>query len=1046
MQRIRCLDVRGGGNPITPIVPSGDMEHPVQYEGGPPTQATPPLAWRFTEPVELLDEGWEHTPATIATSITFSAELYGTRVNEFKGNIYFSVDGKQYPFQFQGNIFTTVVSGLGFGIHNSHLLAASAIGEAARIFEFEVLDKAPEMQLGLGIDDGKLYISLPRPMPLSQLADISRWAVSDFSAEKQNITVLAGNDTVVIELSERRTLDDREWLQQDLSPRVSFNSSLGIMNAYLLSSIRPGQAYDERSGQVYGCEKGTVYPLGSCNQASDWDLDRTHLISEGKERREILNAEAPTTLEGCPWGGGTPWANCQNYAVSQFNWALEDHLNPQTNWDAQYDTLDYSTTQRGYFGAGFPYGHWQHYDRNRGYFVPSTCRYRWESRVDCHNCDGNDPYGYESKGFRVGEDIELETDTTCPVFDDENGIVILPGDELNDYVQNTLIPELSGMGVAYAADGTSNLWSYYWSRCGSDMDEWLEDNPGGLCVVVRAKDEASDQGQWIHNMLSIDMEVEPGIKISLEDEQLHYFYVDFSPYASTELSEDNWPRGANCNSPLPTDGYPNGEYSCWIIRAGTCWIGYHSVRLRIKDGVNNWTRSYDLVAEGERQGMVAQSPEINVYSPGDTDYDKEAKFIAELSGPFLIYMLKKNIEWFVLRNGVEYDVNSYPLANYESVFSQNPDDWKGPTFRILNLRDCRVDVRARLRFIKIQIGGSCVEINISADGFVNLTNKIEITIEPGAYTDDNGRQVHWIDGPAIPIFETQRLENPEWDIWSLEHIDLPWFEADQGTRCPYWNDLRIGKIKVKVCVLNECFSYYRIYAKGPNNVEYMIEPHVTDKNAFCINPKAWPLGNLPCGAYTVCVEGFRSGQQNGFMWDEGDEIYLKMVEPSDLARIAKIYEGDYYKSPGGTLNPHSNPNGTVDCCNLITLLLRRLGRPDELGYPIPHIDALAWRDSDRMEEDNIPFNQLRKGDIIVWMDTGHVGIFDRLAYTRLEGGRIIYYARIWEAYGHSDTTRTGGVGRFVRELGEDADHPSKDLGHWHIGRRFRSNDIFDNCP
>jgi len=943
----------GSGNPIIPIAPPGDIEHPVQYEGGPPTQATPPLGWRFVEPVELLDEGWGHTPATIETSITFSAELYGTRVNEFKGKIYFSVDGKQYPFQFQGNIFTTVVSGLGYGIHNIHLLAASAIGEAARTFEFEVLDKAPDMQLGLGIDDGKIYISLPRPMPSSQLGDSSRWTVLDFNAEKQNITVLAGNDTVVIELSEGRTLDDPQWLPSLLiSPRVSFNSSLGIMNAFLFPDRRPGQVYNERSEQVLGCEKGTVFPLGSCNEADDWDLDRTHLTSEGKERREILNAEAPTTLEGCPWGGGTPWANCQNYAVSQFNWALEAHLDPQTNWDAQYDTLDYSSTQRGYFGVGFSYGHWQHYERNRGYFVPSTCRYRWESRVDCNNCDGSEPYGYESKGFRVGEDTEIPTDTTCPVFDNEDGIVILPGEDLNDYVQNTLIPELNGMGAAYAADGTSNLWSYYWSRCGNDMDEWLQANPGGLCFVVRAKDDISDEGQWIHHYLSIDYEDGIG-RHFLEDEQLHYFYVDIDPYANTELTYENWPRGANCNSPLPTDGYPNGEYSVWILRAGCDWLNWTSCKLRIKDDCHNWRRSDNLVPGANFR--------LDIWTPDEGEefeYDEQVTFMAALSDGIYDQLpgSEEYIQWEIL------------TPNYKSII-------------LTDLTGSYIDVKMRDNELTVKASLFVCGAYYFDTRTIRSTSSIEIEVEPGPY---------WIDGPSIPImgseapFHDTNIRDMEIEESHGKDAPEPQNTCEAPNFTPSLEELEMSQVKVKITTTGS-ISYVDIVIKIPSGEEF-IKVSKKESEYFVNHLWLWNISGSINGQHEIIVRGFAEQNSQDPIAEASITIELEWLEPSDLISVAEIYDGHGYLWGGDRCPDHPWPyvfrdkdcngtpdkeyyNGVLDCSHYVYQGLMRLGRGLP-GYNLVYRTSTEWQNWNRVVRvgwmDSIASDQVHEGDIILW--------------------------------------------------------------------------------
>ncbi|MBU1022970.1 hypothetical protein KKB99_01670, partial [bacterium] len=351
---------KGVGNPIIPDSPSDYIDHPVTAGGGDSAERlTPALSWEYLEPAVLFEDGWGRTPATIDQNIVFSAQLTGTKAGEFDGKIFISVDGFPLDFAFSNNILNAKIAGLLPGIHHIHLLATSVTGEAGRSFEFEVLSKPPGMAVGIGIEDGKIYITPDRPMPISQLTDMQRWTLDGFNADKVSVEVPGGGDYAVIELTENRDMTDRSWYPPDgRSPEVTFNSSLGEMKATLFNVKRGG----ERNAQVDWCEKGTVYPIGTCNIANDWVFERTHLISTEREPREVLNAEtANVNFNGCLMGGGWSWKNCWTWTVVSYNWAQEGHLDPAENWEAQHDTVGYSTTNVGYKGAGYRDGHWEHY-------------------------------------------------------------------------------------------------------------------------------------------------------------------------------------------------------------------------------------------------------------------------------------------------------------------------------------------------------------------------------------------------------------------------------------------------------------------------------------------------------------------------------------------------------------------------------------------------------------------------------------------------------------------------------------------------------------
>lgn len=1033
----------GGGNPLVPASPGDTIDHPTQSGGGNALRAEPAFSWNLTEPANLFEEGWGRLPATIATSFTFSATLGGTKADWFDGTIFFSIDGEPRHFSFSNNIINADISGLEPGIHNVYLLAASSKGEAGRSFEFEVLDKPPSMQIGIGIKDGKLHISPDRPMPASQLGDLSRWNIDGFLAEKLDIEVTPGNDTVIIGLTEERSFDDyMMYKPDDISPNVTFNSSLGEMKCKLYNDDRKGGRY----AQVAGCLKGTVYPIGDCDPASGWEIDLTHFVSVEREAREVLNTETSMMFGNCPYGGGEPWENCQTWTVVAYNWVQEGHLDPEDYWDAQNDTQEYNTSVCGYKGVGYRDGYWEHYDRNRGFFPPSLCsteRTQWEVRIDCNICDGSEPYGYESKGWHWGEDLEV--DSTCPEFLD---IQIIKGEDLNDYVQNELISDLQGRGTVYTAENNSGpdwfLNDYYMSRCGNAMPQWLNDHPCGLVFIVKAQDVTSDQGRFISHMLSIDMEVEPGDKTILEDEVLHFYYVDTEDEASEEYYGGSWPQGASCSEPLPQDGSPHGEFSCWIVKAGTCWVGWESCRFRIKDDCNNWTRSENLVPGGERGGMLV--PQINV-EPETIDVDENAsvEFNAEYTGSIVFQnWFEDCVEWYILKDDVEYTQTMYPLSGCNSVIQSDP--WEGTSFQIENLLDCKLDVRARMKL-------ECA-FNIFGDASAHLKNDVELKIENGISRYGPGfvgplvYEIYWIDGPAIPIYQPD-----EWDQTSLQTIVDNTTFSNNDLTAPTWNDLRVGEIKIKVCVDQDCFDYfdyYKIYAKGPNEVEYEIEPHVTDKSAFCETPKVWSFpGNMPCGEYKIHVDAFRNQEEEPFIEEESSKLYLDKVIQSDLLLIVPLFAGKTYSQ--------------MDCSHFVTYVLRWLARPNAADYPIGHIDSTSWKTSDRATTLG-SFGDIQRGDVLVWGDTNHVGIFEKWDTRKKFGhnpSKGIYRAFVWESRLIKKWNKTtqkmeiqyhlSGVGLNSMKLLTQAEYDAikandpEAWARWHIPRTWADNDIFYSC-
>jgi hypothetical protein len=125
-------------------------------------------------------------------------------------------------------------------------------------------------------------------------------------------------------------------------------------------------------------------------------------------------------------------------------------------------------------------------------------------------------------------------------------------------------------------------------------------------------------------MLSIDYTDGTG-NHTLEDEQLHFYYVDTDDTYDQERTTSNWPWGAGCSNPLPIDGSAQGEMSCWIIRTGCYLLNWESARVRVKDDCNNWTRSEELAVQGDLI-LTIDSPADESEQPFGTPVTFEAGF------------------------------------------------------------------------------------------------------------------------------------------------------------------------------------------------------------------------------------------------------------------------------------------------------------------------------------------------------------------------------------------------------------------------------------
>ena len=315
---------------------------------------------------------------------------------------------------------------------------------------------------------------------------------------------------------------------------------------------------------------------------------------------------------------------------------------------------------------------------------------------------------------------------------------------------------------------------------------------------------------------------------------------------------------------------------------------------------------------------------------------------------------------------------------------------------------------------------------------------VEIQVEPGIPPENpNDPQLYWIDGPAIPIFGSKEHptddETPipsycwdNWDMYTLQHKWLP-FDYDigndhgvcpMGSFIPNLDDMRIGEIKIRICINFDCIYAFRIYAIGPEDKIYDIKPDPNEDNIYftnindyrlsCWSPLplrclddgyiTWDISALPCGEYKIHVEAysetvFKLLQIHACIPSlietaESDTLELDKVKKSDLVRIAPIYDGDGYHETSSILRNGYRPRNnheteenncdedeTVDCTNYVTQLLRRLGRLDHDthidtptgDYPIDHSRA-SWWNTDREDEVNhLEDHQwylMEKGDLV----------------------------------------------------------------------------------
>jgi hypothetical protein len=185
------------------------------------------------------------------------------------------------------------------------------------------------------------------------------------------------------------------------------------------------------------------------------------------------------------------------------------------------------------------------------------------------------------------------------------------------------------------------------------------------------------------------------------------FHVDKPPYAGNERTDEFWPKeiagylwwdeGPPPDLHLHTDGYGHGELNCWIAPIPCGWLSYQGAKLRIRDDINNWRRS-DELAWGASAGV-----EIINCPLDEIAYDDPVELNAQITGnsfyaPLVKWSVQVEVEpgqW--VDYGPHEDIDhQYSGSGYDSVISEDIENWTGPNFSIEHFRDCEMRVRARL--------------------------------------------------------------------------------------------------------------------------------------------------------------------------------------------------------------------------------------------------------------------------------------------------------------------------------------------------------------
>ena len=677
----------------------------------------------------------------------------------------------------------------------------------------------------------------------------------------------------------------------------------------------------------------------------DWSIEDQHLLCSDSEPRAVFNVEVPFLI----WPS-RDWSDCMNWTIVRYNWVREGHNDPLTHWNDDCDTL-VNGTDSGYYGVGYANGHEENYYRCFSYNQPSWCENTWQFQVDCSNCRGN-PNSCKSKGMDLPfpDNGWLWCDSTPPDFgyldDSSDGITLVPAANLTDYVTSTSETSLShkmiNKGNVYGSNGSPLNWQqvvdYYNNNIGILLPQWIQQNPDGVWAVVIAHDHVTNQGKNIWNYLSVDATIN-GVNQCFTDVAEHIYFIDYSPYASGEKTQELWPfqhpDQSYYTDNLPIDGSPYGECSVWIVPVDCSYFSATSCRLRIRDDCNNWRRSQTITTDQQTL------PQVHITNPQNNMQVSDGasvEFTADITGNDLYTGLESSIKWSVVVEEGGQPVNYGPNEdtqhqNWQSKISSTispSEDWRGPTFIIQAFHDCTLKVRARLDICGAMVSDATCSIYWQCtDCRTGQTTKskgcggsIWLEVEPGrgepsathGWGDDyqENDEVYWTNGPSIPITESERISSNWPNDYSLENVPTDQIGGEETGRprfIPIYDDLWIGRMRARVYVrLHSYYDHFVICLRdtatneilwhmsqaGPwEYVDYCEECMSYWKGGYVLKQPGYsiPIYCLPPGRYTVEAQG-QDANNNDLDDPTKIEVDLEYVKPANLVDIAEVYFGD----------------------------------------------------------------------------------------------------------------------------------------------------------
>jgi len=634
-----------------------------------------PLFFIHNAPIWMQTDEFNNNPLIPPIPVELSCTLAGFQADKFQGKIQAYLDGSEIDSSFDPATMEVRVK---FGplFIGPHYLVVRTIGHpgffASNSYSFEVVDSPPDFSIGW--EDGHLILEFTKPIPHWELESENSFSMEGFDASAIDVKSLVSNQIFRVDfnspLPHPKDIDAYQ-LSQDI--KVIYNGFLGFKEGVWI------EAKGNKGGDIAPREGEA---LGECLPNQPWTIDNIewkHFDSEGGEDRRVVNYDHDMTV--CDTQIDVPWDACQKGITYRTNYVGAGTLNPCLSFDNDEDTV-WTQGQAQYYwewhsnDLGFAEHAWP---RNT-YFIP-----RYSLMLNCGQCNGN--WNWIEKGpVWFGN---MHVDGTPPVLADEaanGGLNFVIGSELNQYVQQTLIPGLIGIGQTYTHEGqtgsSSFLYNYYMQAIGNYVD------PNIVYGILVAKDGDQqtdhDPGGLLSRQLAIDT-VTCGGLVSCGDYIVEdIFFIDKAPYAAAEFatgqgSEYIWPWPQYCQ-PLKADGFAAGEFSCWILGIPLeYYTTYKKIKVRMKDDINNWRRVkvYDYLDQNTKLWIDPPEDEEE-FCPG-----QDVLFTANIS-PESLTPLLDYVNWQpVYEDGtprLPYDEETNPTGYKSEILIPGPGKNFGITF------------------------------------------------------------------------------------------------------------------------------------------------------------------------------------------------------------------------------------------------------------------------------------------------------------------------------------------------------------------------------